>query len=86
VRIGITKLLQTMECPIAKLQNTVCTEEKKTDAEESRGYEQTSNEQDGINTESIEMKYAVDDHAAAVYEDNWFIGKIVDQDEDEYEV
>ena len=72
--------------PNSKTANTVCTEEKKTDAEESRGSEQASNEHEEINTESIEMKYAVDDHVAAVYEDNWFIGKIVDQDEDEYEV
>ena len=32
------------------------------------------------------MKYAVDDHLAAVYEGTWFIGEIVDKDADEYEV
>jgi len=32
------------------------------------------------------MKYAVGDHVAAVYEDNWFIGEIVGKDADEYEV
>ncbi|KAH3844679.1 hypothetical protein DPMN_086939 [Dreissena polymorpha] len=32
------------------------------------------------------MKYAVGDHVASVYEYNWFIGEIVDEDDDEYEV
>jgi hypothetical protein len=46
-----------------------------------------SNELEEICTnEIVEMKYAVGDHVAAVYEDNWFIGKIVGKDADEYEV